>query len=517
MAATEELQPLTGATKLLGTVSLALATFMNVLDTSIANVSLSSIGGDLGVSTTQVTWVITSFGVANAIAVPLTGWLSQRFGAVRLFTVSIVLFTIASLLCGLATSLQELIVFRVLQGAVAGPMIPLSQALLLSSFSKAKAGTALAIWAMTTLVAPVMGPLLGGWITDNISWPWIFYINIPVGMFAAAVTWSIYRRRETARRKLPIDGVGLGMLIVWVSALQIMLDKGEELDWFHSSTIIALAVVAAVVFCLFIAWELVENAHPVVDLRLFKRRNFWTGTLAFALGYGVFFGNVVVLPLWLQQYMGYTATEAGMLTAPVGILALLLSPFVGRWVGRVDQRLLATVAFVIFGISLYMRTRYNTQADFGFLVAPIIVQGAAMAFFFVPLVSLILTGLAPERIPAASGLSNFARILSGSFGTSIATTLWDNRAILHHAQLTEYVSNSSAATQGYVRALQAAGLSPQQAGAVINRSIDVESHLLAANDLFWVSSILFLIMIGVIWCARPIKTNLPPGVAGGAH
>lgn len=517
MAATEELQPLTGATKLLGTVSLALATFMNVLDTSIANVSLSSIGGDLGVSTTQVTWVITSFGVANAIAVPLTGWLSQRFGAVRLFTGSIVLFTIASLLCGLATSLQELIVFRVLQGAVAGPMIPLSQALLLSSFSKAKAGTALAIWAMTTLVAPVMGPLLGGWITDNISWPWIFYINIPVGMFAAAVTWSIYRRRETARRKLPIDGVGLGMLIVWVSALQIMLDKGEELDWFHSSTIIALAVVAAVVFCLFIAWELVENAHPVVDLRLFKRRNFWTGTLAFALGYGVFFGNVVVLPLWLQQYMGYTATEAGMLTAPVGILALLLSPFVGRWVGRVDQRLLATVAFVIFGISLYMRTRYNTQADFGFLVAPIIVQGAAMAFFFVPLVSLILTGLAPERIPAASGLSNFARILSGSFGTSIATTLWDNRAILHHAQLTEYVSNSSAATQGYVRALQAAGLSPQQAGAVINRSIDVESHLLAANDLFWVSSILFLIMIGVIWCARPIKTNLPPGVAGGAH
>jgi DHA2 family multidrug resistance protein len=517
MAAGAELPPLTGAAKVLGTVSLALATFMNVLDTSIANVSLSSIAGDLGVSTTQVTWVITSFGVANAIAVPLTGWLSQRFGAVRLFTASIVLFSIASLLCGLATSLQELIAFRVLQGAVAGPMIPLSQSLLLSSFSKAKAGTALAIWAMTTLVAPVMGPLLGGWITDNISWPWIFYINIPVGVFASVATWSIYRSRETARRSLPIDGVGLAMLVVWVGALQIMLDKGQELDWFHSSTVIALGLIAVIVFCLFIAWELVENPFPVVDLRLFKRRNFWTGTLALALGYGVFFGNVVVLPLWLQQYMGYTATEAGMLTAPVGILALILSPFVGRWVGKFDPRWLASVAFLIFSISLYLRTRYNTQANFGFLVVPIIIQGAGMAFFFVPLVSLVLSGLPAERVPAASGLSNFARIVSGSFGTSIATTLWDNRASLHHAQLTEYVNGASAATLSYMQTLASGGLSVAQASAALNRTIDVESHLLAANDLFWISSILFLLMILVIWLARPIKGNLAPGAAGGAH
>ena len=512
-----ELPPLTGAAMIFGTLALALATFMNVLDTSIANVSLSAIGGDLGASTTQVTWVITSFGVANAIAVPLTGWLSQRFGAVRLFTASIVLFSVASVLCGLATSLQELIAFRVLQGAVAGPMIPLSQALLLTSFTKARAGTALAIWAMTTLVAPVMGPLLGGWITDNIAWPWIFYINIPVGVLAAAVTWGIYRNRETPRRKLPIDGVGLGLLILWVGALQIMLDKGEELDWFHSSTVIALAVIAALMFCLFLAWELVDNPYPVVDLRLFKRRNFWTCTLALSMGYGVFFGNVVVLPLWLQQYMGYTATDAGLLTAPVGILALLLSPLVARRVGKTDPRYLASVAFLIFSISLYLRTRYNTQADFAFLVLPIIVQGAAMAFFFVPLVTLVLSGLGPDRVPAASGLSNFARITAGSFGTSIATTVWNNRAILHHAQLTEYVNTGSLATGVYLQTLQAGGFSLQQAGAAVNRSIDVEAHLLAANDLFWASSILFFLMIGVIWLARPVKGTPGSSAAGGAH
>lgn len=513
----QQIPPLQGAARIFGTFALALATFMNVLDTSIANVSLSSIGGDLGAASTQVTWVITSFAVANAIAVPLTGWLTQRFGAVRLFVTSIILFTIASLLCGLATSLQMLIVFRVLQGAVAGPMIPLSQALLLSSFEKSKAGSALAIWAMTTLVAPVMGPLLGGWLTDNISWPWIFYINIPVGAFAAGITWAIYRTRETPRVKLPIDTIGLGLLIVWVGALQIMLDKGEELDWFNSGTIVALAAVSLVAFCVFLVWELVDNRHPVVDLRLFKGRNFWTGTLALSLGYGVFFGNVVVLPLWLIQFMDYKATDAGLLTAPVGILALLLSPFVGKRVGKSDPRMLATIAFVIFAISLFMRTRYNTQANFGFLVVPIIIQGAAMAFFFVPLVSLVLSGLPPEKIPAASGLSNFARITAGSFGTSIATTLWDNRAILHHAQLTESVAASSAPTQQYLQTLQQGGMSYPQAAAVINRSIDVQAHLLAANDLFLISGILFVALIGIIWLAKRPKAAAAADSAAGAH
>src|SRR5579863_2813345 len=238
------LGPLTGSQLVLGTIALSLATFMNVLDTSIANVSIPAIAGDLGVSPDQGTWVITSFGVANAISLPLTGWLTRRFGQVRLFLASVVLFVIASFLCALAPTLSLLILFRVVQGAVAGPMIPLSQSLLLSSYPRARAGTALAMWAMTTLVAPVVGPLLGGWITDNISWPWIFYINVPVGIGAALVTWVIFRRRETPTAKVPVDTVGLGLLMLWVGSMQVMLDQGKDLDWFNSPTIVTLACVA---------------------------------------------------------------------------------------------------------------------------------------------------------------------------------------------------------------------------------------------------------------------------------
>ncbi len=509
--------PLTGAALALGTLALSLATFMNVLDTSIANVSIPAIAGDLAVSPDQGTWVITSFGVANAISLPLTGWLTQRYGQVRLFVASVLLFVIASFLCALAPTLGLLIAFRVLQGAVAGPMIPLSQSLLLSSYPKAKAGTALALWGVTTLVAPVVGPLLGGWITDNISWPWIFYINIPVGIAAAFATWLIYRPRETATHKLPIDGVGLGLLIVWVGALQVMLDKGKDLDWFGSTQIRILAIAAVVAFTLFIVWELTEE-HPVVDLRLFARRNFWTSSLAMSLAYGTFFGNVVLLPLWLQQYMGYTATDAGMVLAPVGVLAILLTPLVGRTVHKVDPRVFATGAFVVFALVLYMRSEFNTSADFRTLMIPTIIQGAAMAIFFIPLVTLSLSGLAPDRIPSASGLFNFARITAGSFGTSIATTLWDHRATLHHAQLVERLSVADPTTSQTLATLQAGGLTPEQSYAVVNRMIDQQAFMLSANDVFYASALLFLALIGVVWLARPVRGSAKASdAAAGAH
>ena len=498
--------PLSGGALALGTLALSLATFMNVLDTSIANVSIPAISGDLGVSLSQGTWVITSFGVANAISVPLTGWLTMRFGPVRLFVASVLLFVIASWLCGLAPSIEWLIAFRVLQGAVAGPMVPLSQTLLLASYPRSRSGTALAMWSMTTLIAPVAGPLLGGWITDNIAWPWIFYINIPVGLFAAALTWAIYRHRETAPRKLPVDVVGLSLLVLWVGALQIMLDKGKELDWFASGTIVVLGVVALVALALFLVWELTEE-HPVVDLSLFRGRNFSAGVVSLALAYALFFGNVVILPLWLQQYLGYTATQAGMALAPVGLLAIVFSPIVGRKIGQWDARVLATFSFVVFALVLWMRSLFDTQTDFFTIVIPTIVQGVAVAFFFVPLVAIVLSGLPPERIAAASGLSNFFRILAGSFGTSISTTLWDHRASMHHAHLAEAVARDSVATAEAFARLEAAGLSPAQALGAIERMADQQAYTLSANDLFYGSALLFIVLAGFIWLTRPLPAH----------
>ena len=497
-----------------GTIALSAATFMNVLDSSIANVSLPAIAGDLGVSPNQGTWVITSFGVANAIAVPLTGWLSQRFGQVRLFVTSVLLFVLASWLCGLAHNMPTLIAFRILQGFGAGPMIPLSQSLLLSSYPTALAGMAMAMWGMTTLVAPVMGPLLGGWITDNISWPWIFYINIPIGLLAALASWQLYRKRETSTQKLPIDSVGLALLVIWVGALQIMLDKGKELDWFHSGEVIGLGIVSLVGFLIFVAWELTEK-HPVVDLTLFKRRNFWAGTLAISVGYGLFFGNVVLLPLWLQQYMGYTSTEAGFVLAPVGLMAILFSPVVGKNVGKVDPRYFSTFAFLVFALVLWMRSNFNTQADEGTILIPTIIQGVSMAFFFIPLLSIILSGLPPERIPAASGLSNFVRITAGAFGTSIVTTVWQDRAVLHHAQLTESINAGNSVATSTLAGLQATGLSYEQALASVNRLIDQQAYMLAASDVFLASAAIFVLLIPLVWLARPQRSSSSGGAGAG--
>ncbi len=519
LAQSAPLAPLQGSARLWGTIALSLATFMNVLDSSIANVSLPAIAGDLGVSTNQGTWVITSFGVANAIALPLTGWLSQRFGQVRLFITSVLMFVLASWMCGLAPNMTTLIVFRALQGFVAGPMIPLSQGLLLSSYPPALAGLAMGLWAITTLVAPVLGPLLGGWITDNINWSWIFYINIPVGLLSAFMVWTIYHKRESVTHKLPIDGVGLGLLVLWVGALQIMLDKGKELDWFHSPEVVGLGLVALVGGAFFLAWELTEE-HPVVDLRLFKQRNFWSGTVAIAMGYGLFFGNVVLLPLWLQQFMGYPSIDAGMLLAPVGLFAIILSPIVGKNIYKVDPRYLASFAFAVFALVLLMRSHFNTQADFGTILIPTLIQGIAMSCFFIPLSVILLSGIAPDKIPAASGLSSFVRIVAGSFGTSIATTVWQDRAAMHHAQLAESINSGNFAATQVLSGMGSAGFTPEQALAQVNRLLDQQAYMLGANDVFFASALIFLLLIPVVWLSRPKRVPAvgePVDAGAGAH
>jgi DHA2 family multidrug resistance protein len=498
--------PLEGAQLVIGTIAVSLAVFMNVLDTSIANVSIPSISGDLGVSSDQGTWVITSFAVANAISVPLTGWLTDRIGQVRLFMASIVLFVISSWMCGLSPNLPFLLASRVLQGAVAGPMIPLSQTLLLASYPRAKAPMALSMWAMTTLIAPVAGPILGGWISDNISWPWIFYVNIPVGIVAALATWAIFRNRDSVIKKAPIDIVGLVLLITWVGSLQVMLDKGKDLDWFSSTTIVVLGLTAVIALAFFIVWELTDK-HPVVDLSLFKLRNFTGGTVSLAIGYGLYFGNLVLLPLWLQTDIGYTATDAGLVLAPVGVFAIILSPVTGKILPRTDPRYISTASFLIFALVFWMRSRYTTGVDTYSLMLPTLIQGIGMAGFFIPLVSITLSGLPGNRIPAASGLSNFVRIMCGGIGTSIFETAWDHRSILHHAQLTEHANAYNPVFGQSITQMGHVGLDQSQAYGLFNSMASQQAAQLGVNDLFYVSAGIFVALIALIWVTRPERAG----------
>ncbi len=493
--------PLIGGAKAITALALALGTFMQVLDTTIANVSIPTIAGNLGVSTNQGTWVITSFAVANGVSVPLTGWLMQRFGVVRTFVMSVLLFTIASFLCGVAWSLPSLIAFRVLQGAVSGPMIPGSQALLINIFGPAKRGTALALWSMTTLVAPIAGPILGGYISDNYIWPWIFFINIPVGLFCVFICWTNLKAHETPTRKLPIDRVGFALLFVWVGALQIMLDKGKDLDWFENTQVVILAIVTLIAFVAWLIWELNEK-QPIVDLSLFRSRSFTLGCVALCLGYAVFFGNVVLMPLWLQSYVGYTATWAGLVAAPSGVVAVLVSPLIGRLMGRYDARLFATASFVFFAISYFMRARYTADSSFGAFVMPLLVQGVAMGLFFVAMLAIAFDGLPPEKVPAASGLSNFLRITGGSFATSLTTTFWDRREALHQSRLAESVNVYAPAYQQSLGQLHALGLNDQAAAGTMTRAMIGQGYLLSSLDLFYFSAWLAVALIPLCWLVR---------------
>ncbi|HEY9581297.1 MAG TPA: DHA2 family efflux MFS transporter permease subunit [Rhizorhapis sp.] len=493
--------PLRGGVLALTAFALALGTFMQVLDSTIANVSLPTIAGNLGVSADSGTWIVTSFAVANGVAVPLTGWLMGRFGVVRTFVASVLLFTLASFLCGIAWSLSSLIAFRILQGAVSGPMIPGSQALLISIFPESKRTTALGVWSMTTLIAPIAGPILGGYISDNFHWGWIFLINVPVGLFCAFVCWRVMAKRETPTRKLPIDTIGVAMLIVWVGALQIMLDLGKNADWFQSPTIVIAALIAGIGFLAWLIWELTD-AHPAVDLRLFKNRNFMLGTIAFCLGYAVFFANVLILPLWLQTQMGYTATWAGLVAAPSGAVAVVLTPLVARFSGKLDARLLATISFAAFTVSYFMRAGYTTNAGFWDLTMPLLVNGVAMSTFFVSMLTIQLNGIPPEQIPSATGISNFARITCGSFGASLITTAWDRREAVHQSQLADHLTIFSPIYHNAAEILTGLGASDLQAAGAITRQMVQQAYLLAANDLFWISAWLSLAMIPLIWFAR---------------
>lgn len=496
-----DLPPLGGSRLALMTVSLSLAIFMNVLDTSIANVAIPTIAGDLGVSPDNGTWVITSFAVSQAIMLPLTGWLAKRFGEVRLFAFSTALFTIASVLCGLSANLGMLVFFRVIQGAVSGPMIPLSQSILLANYPPEKRGLATGIWAMTAVVAPIFGPILGGVITDNYTWPWIFYINVPVGIFSVTFTMITLMGRETPICKLPVDFIGLALLTIGIGCLQVLLDKGYDLDWFHSYFIISLAIISTVSLSFLIIWLLTQE-HPIIDLRLLANRNFAIGTISLTFGFMVYFSNVVIFPLWLQTQMGYTPTWAGLAAAPVGILPFFLTPVVGTYMGKFDLRLIISFGFLIFTITSWWQSNFYTGIGFVQLVEPRLIQGLGLALFFTPLIALMLTELPPERLASALGLGNFFRILGASFGTSISVTLWNNREAFHQSRLVENINAFNPLAQKTMAQLHSLGISGLKSFGVLYTTIINQAFMLATNDIFRLSSWIFMILFFIIWLAK---------------
>jgi MFS transporter, DHA2 family, multidrug resistance protein len=486
--------PLRGFALALTAFALAMGTFTQVLDTTIANVSLPTIAGDLGASTDQATWIITSFVVANGIAVPITGWLMNRYGVVKIFVLSMLGFTVASLLCGLAWSLESLVFFRTLQGALSGPIIPGSQALMLSIFPREKRTTALAIWSITTLVAP---------------------INVPVGLMVAALCWGGLQDRETATRKLPIDMVGLCLLMVWAGALQVMLDTGKNADWFESTQIIVLALIALVGFGAFLLWELTEE-HPIVDLSLFRNRNFTLGTIVFCLGNGVFLANMLLIPLWLQTQLGYTATWAGLVSAPTGAIAVLFTPIAAKLMTRFDARWIATIAFAASAVSYFMRASLTADASFMAIAWPLMVQGISSGSFFIATVSILLDGVPPERIASASGLSNFARIIVAGFSVSLVTTFWDRREAFHQSHMADLMSGYMPAFNNLLLSMQDMGLPELSAKAAVARGMVGQAYLLASVDMFTVSAWLCLAAIVIVWLCRKAQPHGPLPLADQA-
>jgi DHA2 family multidrug resistance protein len=391
-------------------------------------------------------------------------------------------------------------------------MIPGSQSLLMAIFPQSKRGFGLGLWSMTTLVAPVAGPLLGGYISDNYSWPWIFLINLPIGLLSAAVCWGILKDKDTPTRKVPVDVIGLALLVTWVGALQVMLDTGKDQDWFESTQIVMLAIVAAIGFCAFLIWERGDD-HPIVDLSFFRLHNYRLGMAVSCLGYAVFFGNVVILPLWLQTQLGYTATWAGIVQSPSGMVAVLLSPYVGRRLQDYDARRLATFALVAMAISLYMRALLNSQAAIGDFILPMLVQGVGLSFFFVSVMTIQYDGISPQRLPAAAGLANFLRITAGSFSTSIAATIWEDRAALHQSRLAEASSAYDPTVQNAMASLQGAGMGTQQSIGVMTRGAIEQSFMLSSLDYFWVSTWILLALVGLVWLARRPHMGGPVPIA----
>jgi DHA2 family multidrug resistance protein len=501
-------------------LTVMLPTLIEIIDTSVVNVSLDSIRGSLSAGIDESTWTITSYLVSNAIIIPMTGWLSRVFGRKRYLIFSVMLFTLSSFLCGISWNLKSLVFFRILQGVGGGALQPISQSILLETFPRKQHGMAMAIFGIGIMFGPIIGPLLGGWITDNWSWHWIFFINIPIGIISVLmVLFFIVDPPYMKRMSMKIDYWGLAFLALGLGCLQIVLDKGQMEDWFSSGFITAMTLVSVISLVLFLVIEMYVP-HPIVNLKTFRNVSFSTGSMVMFFAFFNLFGSIVLLPVYLQTLMGYTSTLAGMVLGPGGIATLIAMPIAGRLVTRMNPKLLLGAGIVIAAYSTHLMSQFNLLADFDTLIWPRIVLGVGMGFLFIPLTTMTMSGIRKEEMANASAIYNLLRNLGGSFGVAFVTTMIARRSQFHQTLLVEHLTpfdrSYQIASHQSVQMLQNSGLDQTSAnqgglGALYGQLLK-QSAMMSFNDAFYLLSVFMICILPLVFLMRRGKAESPAGM-----
>lgn len=501
-----------------------LATFMEVLDSSVANVALPHMSGTFSATPQEVIWVVTSYLVSNAIILPSGAWFSRLFGRKKFLLICIIIFTLASVLCGLSTSLDMMIFARVLQGIGGGALMPISQAILLESFPPSKRGMAMSIWGLGIIIAPIMGPILGGWITDNYSWQWIFFINVPIGILSAVLVKMFIEDPPyiTNSNHNKIDYVGFSALIIWIVSLQIILDKGQDADWFNADWICRLAVISVASMIFFIIWEL-NFKDSIIDLNVFKDKNFTIGTILSTFLGAILYSTLAILPLFLQSLMGYTALQSGLAIAPRGIMSFLTIGIVGSFIDKTDYRLMIFLGFVLLGLSNLLLGNINLNISMVNIVLPNILMGLALSFIFIPLTAVTFATLNKEQINNATGLFALMRNIGGSVGTSIMSVMLSRNAQTHQAYMVGHLSNYNSVFQQKLYAFKhffAAYVDPVTASCKANyliyKSLIKQAYLWSYIDNFRLYGILCLLIAPTAFLLVKVKHNKSSN-SGGVH
>jgi DHA2 family multidrug resistance protein len=495
-----------------------LPTLIEIIDTSIVNVSLDHIRGSLSGGIEEATWAINAYLVANAIVIPMSGWLSRFFGRKTYQISSIVLFTASSFLCGSAWSLQSLIFFRVLQGLAGGGLVPVSQSILLEAFPPKQHGVAMAIFGIGAMVGPIAGPIMGGWITDNWSWRWIFYINIPIGAFAILMNAIVIQDPPwMTKLRMRVDYLGLVLLAVGLGACQLVLDRGQQEDWFSSNLIVVGAIVSVFALAVLVVNELTVE-QPIVNLRLFRDRTFATGSAVMFCLFFTLMGSIVLLPIYVQSLMGYSAYDAGLVLGPGGLATLMVMPVVGNLVQRVNPKKILACGILVVAYTCWSMSRFNLQADFWTFVVPRITLGFGMGFSFIPLTTLTLSHIPREKMGQATSVYNLLRNMGGSVGIAFVTTVLARRTQFHHARLTEHLSAfdpAYALARGKAAAgLAARGLPAAGADGLIYGQLLRQARMLAFNDAFLVTAALLVSVLALVFF---MQRAAPPPHPGGGH